>query len=124
MRELYISYAEIRRLYGNESYKTPSRFIKEIPENLLHPIRLKAASTPSSSSYRSTAVATARQTTLGGNESGEGAWRLGQRVNHPKFGEGTILSFEGNGPNARVQVNFSREGSKWLVAQYARLEAV
>jgi DNA helicase-2/ATP-dependent DNA helicase PcrA len=123
MRELYITYAEIRRLYGNESYKTPSRFIKEIPESLLHPIRLTAPSAPAHA-FRSTPIAAARQTTLGGNESGEGALRLGQRVAHPKFGEGTILGFEGNGPNARVQVNFSGVGAKWLVAQYARLEAV
>jgi len=45
-------------------------------------------------------------------------------VRHPRFGEGTILKFEGNGPNARIQVNFTDAGSKWLVAQYARLEAV
>ncbi|MDP1776187.1 MAG: hypothetical protein Q8K94_06175, partial [Moraxellaceae bacterium] len=62
-----------------------------------------------------------RQTTLGGDDTGEGAWRLGEGVVHSRFGDGVILAFEGNGPNARIQVNFKVIGSKWLVAQYARL---
>jgi DNA helicase-2/ATP-dependent DNA helicase PcrA len=47
---------------------------------------------------------------------------MGQRVRHPKFGEGTVLDFEGNGNHARVHVNFADAGSKWLVLAYARLE--
>jgi DNA helicase-2/ATP-dependent DNA helicase PcrA len=124
MRQLYISYAEIRRLYGNESYKTPSRFIREIPAALVQEVRVKTQPVASTGNYRGAPAPAARQTTLGGNENGEGALRLGQHVSHPKFGKGTILNFEGNGPNARVQVNFTDVGSKWLVAQYARLEAV
>jgi len=49
---------------------------------------------------------------------------LGARVLHPKFGEGTILHFEGQGPNARLQINFDGAGTKWLVSQYARLEVI
>ncbi len=124
MRELYLTYAEIRRLYGNESYNAPSRFLREIPENLITPLRIKTPSLPSSVSRPGQTPQAIKQATLGGNENGEGAWRLGQRVQHPKFGEGTILSFEGNGPNARVQVNFREVGSKWLVAQYARLQTL
>ena len=48
--------------------------------------------------------------------------RLGQRVRHPKFGEGVVLNYEGSGPQSRVQVNFAEAGSKWLVLAYARLE--
>jgi len=50
-------------------------------------------------------------------------FRLGQRVQHRKFGEGTVMAFEGAGEHTRVQVNFSRAGSKWLVLAYANLEA-
>lgn len=53
-----------------------------------------------------------------------GDWYVGQTVRHPKFGYGTVLSFEGEGPQARIQINFEQAGSKWLVVQYARLEAV
>jgi DNA helicase-2/ATP-dependent DNA helicase PcrA len=48
--------------------------------------------------------------------------KLGQRVNHPTFGEGVVLQFEGDGDRARIQVNFARAGSKWLVAGYAKLQ--
>ncbi|MDO9622195.1 MAG: DNA helicase II [Moraxellaceae bacterium] len=128
MRELFITYAEVRRLYGNEAYHVPSRFLKEIPEALLAPVRQQSAPTyggfKSGSQQKSTGSSLGndlRQTTLGGDESGEGAWRLGEGVVHSRFGDGVILAFEGNGPNARIQVNFKGIGSKWLVAQYARL---
>lgn len=49
---------------------------------------------------------------------------LGQRVKHPKFGEGVVLNYEGKGPNARVQINFDDVGGKWLVMSYARLEVI
>jgi DNA helicase-2/ATP-dependent DNA helicase PcrA len=54
----------------------------------------------------------------------DGVPGMGQRVRHPKFGEGTVLDFEGNGSHARVQVNFNDAGSKWLVLAYARLELI
>jgi DNA helicase-2/ATP-dependent DNA helicase PcrA len=50
--------------------------------------------------------------------------RLGTRVRHGKFGEGTVLNIEGQGPHARVQVNFEQQGSKWLMLQYANLEVM
>lgn len=50
--------------------------------------------------------------------------KLGARVRHGKFGEGTVLSIEGQGPQARVQVNFERQGTKWLMLAYANLEAM
>lgn len=133
MRELYITYAEVRRLYGSEAHHVPSRFLREIPEELVEEVR--QVTPPAFAGYRNNSTSgfanrgsgsgsSLQQTTLGGDATGEGAWQLGQRVNHPRFGEGTILAFEGNGPNARIQVNFSGLGSKWLVAQYARLTRV
>ncbi|GAA3709297.1 DNA helicase II [Oceanisphaera sediminis] len=117
MSKLYISHAESRRLYGREMFHRPSRFIKELPADCLEEIRLKASV--------SRAVPNGRfsqdrvQETF--NETG---FRLGQRVAHPKFGEGIVLNFEGAGDHSRVQVNFNDGGSKWLVTAYARLEAL
>jgi DNA helicase-2/ATP-dependent DNA helicase PcrA len=53
-----------------------------------------------------------------------GGLKLGQRVRHQKFGDGVVLGLEGQGTNARVQVNFERQGSKWLMLGYANLEVV
>lgn len=120
MKELVLTYAEIRRLYGDEKHNAPSRFLREIPESLIQPVRAGVAH--SGFRFPSADISTA-PSRLGGNEAGVGGFRLGQAVRHPRFGEGTILKFEGSGPNARIQVNFHEVGSKWLVAQYARLES-
>ncbi|QSX41210.1 DNA helicase II [Shewanella cyperi] len=115
MEKLYITYAESRRIYGREDYARPSRFIKEIPPQYVQEIRLKAqVSTPLANNR----FAHAQQAF---DDSG---FRLGQRVMHPKFGEGAVTNYEGSGPQARVQVNFDDVGSKWLVVAYARLETV
>lgn len=114
MEQLYITYAESRRIYGREDYARPSRFLKEIPPQYMHEIRLKAqVSTPMANSRF------AGKTKV--NQSG---FKLGQQVFHPKFGDGVITDYEGQGAQARVQVNFSDVGSKWLVIAYARLETV
>src|SRR5699024_6749681 len=114
MRELYLTSAESRRLYVRETFNAPSRFLREIPPELLQDIRLR-------STRPSQPVAAVKKDL---SDEGSGGFQLGMRVRHPRFGEGTILHFEGRGPNARVQVNFDREGSKWLVNQYARLVAL
>lgn len=118
MAKLYITYAESRRLYGNDNYHSPSRFIREIPQELIQEVRLNttisrpASFAPSSGSF------------MEGYEVPDTGVSLGQRVSHSIFGAGIILNFEGQGPNARIQVNFDDEGSKWLVMQYANLEAI
>ncbi|MHA6965974.1 DNA helicase II [Zobellella denitrificans] len=117
MHKLYISHAESRRLYGREMFHRPSRFIKELPADCLEEIRLKAKVTralPNGRFSQDRVQETFDQT----------GFRLGQRVLHPKFGEGVVLNFEGAGAQSRVQVNFDDGGSKWLVTAYARLEAV
>ena len=117
-RQLYLSCAERRRLYGNDQYNPPSRFIGEIPETLVEPVR---------------PVVPTRDTLFGGvGGTGaaapavapalEGGLQIGQRVRHPRFGEGYITQAEGSGPSARVQVQFDQAGSKWLVLAYANLE--
>ncbi len=115
MQKLYITYAEMRRLYGQDKYHKPSRFIRELPESCLDEVRMKAqVSRPASSGRFSQTVVKESF-----NETG---FSLGSRVRHPKFGEGTIINFEGSGPQSRVQVAFNGEGIKWLVTAYARLE--
>ncbi|WP_419209164.1 DNA helicase II [Photobacterium leiognathi subsp. mandapamensis] len=114
MQKLYITYAEMRRLYGKDNFHKPSRFIREIPEQFVEDVRMKAqVSRPASSGRFSQA-----QVNNNFNETG---FNLGQRVEHPKFGEGTIINFEGSGAQSRVQVAFNGEGIKWLVTQYAKL---
>lgn len=113
-QKLYLTYAESRRLHGHESYQKPSRFLQEVPGELLEEVRMKAKiSRPMSfSSY------------VEPDFSDEQGFQLGQRVRHAKFGEGTIMNYEGQGDTARVQVKFTRHGVKWLVATYAKLEPV
>lgn len=115
--QLVLSCAEHRRLYGQDLYPSPSRFISEIPEHLINEVRGQhkvshTVSTPqySSSSYKTT-------------ETVNGVY-VGQRVIHKKFGEGMVTNLEGSGSHARVQVNFEYEGSKWLVMTYANLSPV
>ncbi|GLO62325.1 DNA helicase [Vibrio sp. MACH09] len=115
--KLYITYAEMRRLYGQDKYHKPSRFIRELPESCLEEVRMKAQVSRSTSSGRFSQTAVKESF----NETG---FNLGQRVQHPKFGEGTIINFEGSGPQSRVQVAFNGEGIKWLVTQYAKLQVL
>ncbi|MGC7892446.1 DNA helicase II [Vibrio anguillarum] len=115
MQKLYITYAEIRRLYGQDKYHKPSRFIRELPENCLDEVRMKAQVSRPSSAGRFSQTAVKENF----NETG---FSLGTRVKHPIFGEGTIINFEGSGPQSRVQVAFNGEGIKWLVTAYAKLE--
>src|SRR5690606_6880434 len=120
MQRLVVTYAETRRLYGNETYNKVSRFVREIPPSLIQEVRLSGSvsrpfSAPARGGMNHASFATAEVPDTG--------LRLGQLVRHPLFGEGTVLNFEGSGAQARVQVNFA-EGSKWLMLAYAKLEAL
>ncbi|WP_027874813.1 DNA helicase II [Spongiibacter marinus] len=112
-QQLFLSYAESRRLHGQENFNSLSRFIREIPNDLINEVRINNSVTrPSSFASGNIAAQAAADCGIA----------LGQRVLHSIFGAGTVLSFEGQGASARVQVNFEDEGSKWLVLQYANLE--
>ncbi len=112
---LYITYAEQRRLHGMDSFSQPSRFIAEIPEELVEEIRPRVqVSRPISPRSRGHSGGIAPGESLG--------VRLGQRVRHGKFGDGVILNCEGQGAHARVEVNFETAGTKWLVLSYANLD--
>ena len=110
---LTLTYTQYRRLHGSDYYPQPSRFINEIPAELLCEIRLGGSVTESL--FRSEETKSSDK---------DGQLTLGQRVSHAKFGEGVILNLEGNGSHMRIQVNFEKAGSKWLVASYANLQSV
>jgi DNA helicase-2/ATP-dependent DNA helicase PcrA len=114
MKQLYLTYAEQRRLYGVDTYGQPSRFISEIPAELLEEIRPRL--------QVSRPVFVKRSPSL--QESPSPSMRMGSRVRHSKFGDGVVLNFEGNGPHARIQVNFEHQGTKWLMLSYANLVVV
>lgn len=116
-QHLYITCAEVRRLYGAESYNPQSRFINEIPTELINEIRTTSRTSLPSRSVESRSLAAPQQ-------QGPAGLTLGKHVMHNTFGEGVITNHEGNGNAARVQVNFKDAGSKWLVVAYANLVAV
>ncbi|MDP2901749.1 MAG: DNA helicase II [Methylovulum sp.] len=121
MQQLYLSYAESRRLYGRETYPRPSRFLREIPAECLQEVRMRTpirqpatAITPKKMSLQTT-----------------GRYKHGQRVSHAKFGEGVVLQIEGEGDQERVQINFNSApkgekaaGVKWLMLVYAKLDVL
>ena len=108
-KQIYLTYAERRRLHGTDNDGTPSRFIQEIPQELLEEVR--------------TALSVSRPIYRPSRSLQEPSpVRLGQRVRHGKFGDGVVLNSEGSGSHARVQVNFENAGTKWLVLAYAKLE--
>ncbi len=107
---LYLTYAEVRRLHGADSYNRPSRFLLEIPSELVSEVRMKGAV---ERPYGVPAAAA----------EDDGGLRMGARVLHGKFGEGVVLQCEGSGERARVQINFP-EGAKWLMLGYANLEVL
>jgi len=115
---LYVTHAEQRRLHGTDSFAQPSRFIAEIPSELVEEVRPRIqVSRPLATTSRS------RGGGSGGMSAGtEMGVRLGQRVHHGKFGDGVILNCEGQGAHARVEVNFENAGTKWLVLSYANLD--
>lgn len=118
MRQLYITCAETRRLYGSETYNKVSRFVREIPSELLQEVRMNnSVSRP----YQSTQQAQPNAM-FSGTEIPQTEFKLGQLVTHAVFGEGVILNFEGGGAQARVQVNFANDGIKWLMVAYAKLQ--
>jgi len=115
MKQLYITYAESRRINGSETYNRLSRFVTEIPKDLIQEIRLNTVVTKPAYT-----APVQRSRLLHGDVEGTNL-KLGQRIAHSKFGEGVILNYEGEGKQARVQVNFDSEGSKWLMLSYANL---
>jgi len=113
---LCLSHAEIRRMYGSENHCRPSRFLNEIPSELINEIRPRMQAQKPWGGPRQPQYPKSNS-----NIKQDWPFQLGANVSHKKFGIGTVISFEGSGEHARVQVNFSRAGAKWLVLAYANL---
>ena len=114
MEKLYITHAESRRLHGTDTFNPPSRFLREIPKDLIDEIRPRAQTNIpyNRKDFSETKIEFEEEIGIA----------LGQKVMHKKFGEGIVLNYEGSGESARVQVNFDDSGTKWLVMAYANLE--
>ena len=119
MKELHLTYAETRRMHGIETFNGPSRFVAEIPPELIREIRMRAGT---GSGLGGARQARGRKGASPAQE--DGALGIGQRVRHAKFGEGVVLHCEGGGDRARVQVNFAGVGEKWLMLGYANLQTL
>ncbi|MDH3388923.1 MAG: DNA helicase II [Gammaproteobacteria bacterium] len=112
--QLVVTSAEVRRLFGGESYNMLSRFVREIPDELVQEVRPRAQFTRPG--FQATPAVHRERA-----EQDTGLF-VGQRVNHARFGDGVVLNLEGQGPQSRVQVNFEAAGSKWLIANMANLQ--
>ena len=112
MQKLYLTYSQMRRLYGYETKQYASRFLKEIPEEYIESVRIKIiVSKPifQEDFFKTTDT---------------GIVKLGQMVKHSKFGQGIVLKLEGNSPRTRVQIQFRKFGTKWLILELAKLSLV
>ena len=115
MQKLYLTFAESRSIYGSESFNSVSRFVRDIPKEVIEEVRLQnTIARPTS--YAASAIRSDQ-----GDDTG---FQLGQQVNHNVYGEGVILNFEGNGPRARVHVRFEQAGTKILILASANLAAI
>ena len=112
MKSLYITFANARYLHGSYNYLMPSRFISEIPDELLESVK--------SDNYQH--VKNKNVIPLRKKDDHKHGFKIGQRVKHQKFGSGVVLSYEGEDDNLKLYINFEDYGSKWLVLTYAHLE--
>ena len=117
MRQLFLTFAEQRRLHGVDQFGTPSRFIAEIPPELIEEIRPRLQVSRPVYAGRGNAGHYEEPASVPG-------MRLGQRVRHGRFGEGIVLRVDGHGQGAQIEVNFERLGRKVLMLAYANLESL
>jgi DNA helicase-2/ATP-dependent DNA helicase PcrA len=133
-QRLYLSFAQTRMLHGQTRYSLASRFLEEIPEGLKKWLTPRFARQQRATAFdapgRKQAYADNKDTyfpkkekTTFARQREDSDFRIGQNVTHPKFGTGVIVDAEGDGGDARVQVNFGRQGVKWLAVAVAKLQA-
>ena len=126
-RRLYLSFAQNRMLHGQIRYNVVSRFISEIPQDCMKWLKqsLQKNSNYFNSPHENESHKSIFSQSFTGNQqgfsSGHDSWKIGQNVLHAKFGAGVIINCEGSGSDARVQINFAHNGTKWLLLEYAKL---
>jgi DNA helicase-2/ATP-dependent DNA helicase PcrA len=134
-RRLYLTHAQSRMLHGQVRYHVPSRFLDELPRDLVQWLSPRRQRSPATAVDVDAAEWGGRAAWVTPRYDAEVAsvpsraqtppgpgWRIGQSVRHAKFGLGVIIDAEGRGGDARVQVNFRDVGAKWLALEYAKLE--
>jgi len=122
-QRLYLSHAQSRMLHGQVRYGIPSRFLDEIPDELLKHLNSKpVAKSGYGRDYNELPAVMSKQQSS--TQKSAMPWKVGQQVAHNKFGNGVVVSYEGNANDMRVQVNFGREGLKWLALEFAKLTAI
>ena len=118
MKSLTLSYASRRFLHGQSFYSLSSRFLDEIPKSFLNYIKNESTENSYQGYEKNTNVSNKMIATS------DSIYSIGQVVKHAKFGLGTILNYEGSGDSMRLQINFQKAGTKWLISSYANLEIV
>lgn len=122
-QRLYLSHAQSRMLHGQVRYGIPSRFLDEIPDKLLKHLNSKPVMKSGyDRDYNELSAIMSKQQSAA--QKNAMPWKIGQQVAHSKFGNGVIVSYEGNANDMRVQVNFGREGLKWLAMEFAKLTPI
>jgi DNA helicase-2/ATP-dependent DNA helicase PcrA len=126
-QRLYLCFAQTRMLHGQTRYNLPSRFLDEVPEDLVKWLTPRAGKNgfqvADSAAFAYNATPAFAATPRRSDSQRGGGFRIGQSVMHAKFGLGVIINAEGGGSDARVQVNFGAAGIKWLALSVAKLEA-
>jgi len=119
---LYLCHAQTRMLHGQTRYNVASRFIDEIPPEVVKRLTPVMSPVMGRGRFDDKAWAPAPEKTFRQKSAGHG-FRIGQAVQHPKFGQGVIVNAEGSGNDARLQINFGKQGMKWLALEYAKITA-
>lgn len=113
-QRLYLSHAQSRMLHGQVRYGIPSRFLDEIPDGLLKRLNSKPVPKPYATGGNYQATPSSQQY----------PFKIGQSVRHAKFGDGVVVSYEGNASDLAIKINFGKQGLKTLMMEYAKLEKI
>ncbi len=119
-RRLYLTHAGMRMLHGQMRYGLASRFLEEIPENLVRSLSIRAAR-PQIAAREPVALYDPRPVT---QREANLPYKVGTRVSHPKYGEGVVAAYQGQGPDTEIKVTFPKLGEKVFILEYARLSQV
>ncbi len=119
-RRLYLSHAQMRMLHGQMRYGLASRFLEEVPDGLVRSLSVRVArhqvAAREPAALYHPRPPSQREANL--------PYKVGSRVSHPKYGEGVVSGYQGQGPDTEISVNFPRLGPKVFILDYARLQAV
>ena len=116
-RRLYLTHAQMRMLHGQMRYGLASRFLEEVPDGLVRSLSVRVAKAP----FAARAPVAHYTPPPSPRRQAELPFQVGSRVNHPKYGEGTVAAYQGQGTETEIQVRFPKVGEKWFILDYARL---